>query len=256
MDPDDPNQDTVHVVANAIYFKGEWRFPFKKENTFDREFHRLDGSSIEVPFLQSWCSKCIACHKGFKVLKLPYEEMDDREYNWEVYRSLPKFSMCVFLPNDRKGLRSVVEKIASSPKFLHNHLPTEYVPVGEFRLPKFKLTFESNIVDDLNDLGLHLPFDDEKANMTDMLLEEDKRGLSVNGVLHKAVIEMNEEGSEAAAVTVESDDDMGYSLYDDYVTSPEPVNFVADHPFAFFIVEETSGATVFAGHVLDPSKEQ
>jgi len=91
--------------------------------------------------------------------------------------------------------------------------------------------------------------------MSDLLLEEDMRGVRVSRVIHKAVIEMNEEGSEAAAVTVVSDDDMGYSMFDDYPPPPKPVNFVADHPFAFFIVEETSGAVVFAGHVLDPSEE-
>jgi serpin B len=53
LNPDDDNPNTVHVVANAIYFKGEWRDPFDK-NTVDREFHRLDGSSVEVPLLHSW----------------------------------------------------------------------------------------------------------------------------------------------------------------------------------------------------------
>jgi serpin B len=99
---DDDNNDTMHVIANAIYFKGEWRNPFKKENTVDREFHRLDGSSVEVPFLQSWSYQCIACHSGFKVLKLPYEMMN--EYNWKLYDTLPRFYMCVFLPDGRKGL--------------------------------------------------------------------------------------------------------------------------------------------------------
>jgi len=252
---DDDNDDTVHVIANnAIYFKGEWRNPFKKENTVDREFHRLDGSSVEVPFLQSWSYQCIACHFGFKVLKLPYELMN--ESNWKLYDSLPRFSMCVFLLDGKKGLRDIMEKIASSlPAFLHDHLPKEYVPIGQFRLPKFKLSFEREIQDDLIHLGLELPFDKKKANMGDLLHEEDTRRMRVNRVIHKAVIEMNEEGSEAAAVTVESDDDMGYSMFDDYPPPPKPVNFVADHPFAFFIIQETSGAVVFAGHVLDPSEE-
>ncbi|KXG28206.1 hypothetical protein SORBI_3005G097000 [Sorghum bicolor] len=252
---DDDNDDTVHVIANnAIYFKGEWRNPFKKENTVDREFHRLDGSSVEVPFLQSWSYQCIACHSGFKVLKLPYELMN--ESNWKLYDSLPRFSMCVFLLDGKKGLRDIMEKIASSlPAFLHDHLPKEYVPIGQFRLPKFKLSFEREIQDDLIHLGLELPFDKKKANMGDLLHEEDTRRMRVNRVIHKAVIEMNEEGSEAAAVTVESDDDMGYSMFDDYPPPPKPVNFVADHPFAFFIIQETSGAVVFAGHVLDPSEE-
>ncbi|KAL6660738.1 hypothetical protein ACP70R_001773 [Stipagrostis hirtigluma subsp. patula] len=190
-----------------------------------------------------------------KVLKLPYEMMD--EFNCNLYDTLPKFSMCIFLPSGDKGLQRVVEKIASSPEFLHDHLPTKSVPVGQFRLPKFKLAFERDMAPDLEDLGLKLPFDDEKANMGDMLLQEHSRGVKVNRVIHKAVIEMNEEGSEAAAVTVESDDDLGFSLYGDYDVAPiKLVNFVADHPFAFFIVEEESGSIVFVGHVLDPSTEQ
>ncbi|KAL6658121.1 hypothetical protein ACP70R_003707 [Stipagrostis hirtigluma subsp. patula] len=255
LDPNDDNPYTVHVVANAIYFKGEWRNPFKKENTVDHEFRRFDGSSVEVPFLQSWSDQYIACHEGFKVLKLPYEMMD--EFTWNLYDTLPKFSMCIFLPSGDKGLQRVVEKIASSPEFLHDHLPTKSVPVGQFRLPKFKLAFERDIAPDLEDLGLKLPFDDEKANMGDMLLQGDSQGVKVSRVIHKAVIEMNEEGSEAAAVTLESDDDLGFSLYGDYDVPPiKLVNFVADHPFAFFIVEEESGSIVFAGHVLDPSTEQ
>ncbi|CAL4994111.1 unnamed protein product [Urochloa decumbens] len=234
LDPNDPNTDTLRVIANAIYFKAEWRNPFKEEHTDDGEFRRLDGSTVEVPFLQSWCSQYIACHKVFMVLKLHYDAMDAaawRTHDWEFYESLPKFSMCIFLLDGRKGLRSVVEKIASSPRFLHDHIPTDSVPVGDFRLPKFKLAFERNIVDDLMHLGLQLPFTGDD--------------ICVNRVIHKAVIEMNEEGSEAAAVTVESEDDMGCSLFDSYEPEPKRVNFVADHPFAFFIVEEKSGAIVF-----------
>ncbi|XP_066341656.1 putative serpin-Z5 [Miscanthus floridulus] len=237
LNPEDNNRNTVHVVANAIYFKGEWRDPFDKEDTVDREFHRLDGSSVEV-------------------LKLPYEMMNESNWDWMLYHSLPKFCMCVFLPDDRKGLQGMVEEIASSPKFFHDHLPLKCVPVGQFRLPKFKLSFETRIVaEDLKHLGLHLPFDEAEANMTDMLLEEDERRLFVSHVIHKEVVDMNEAGSEAAAVTVECDD-MGCSLYDDSPPPPKQVDFVAEHPFAFFIVEETSGAVVFSGHVLDPSKEE
>ncbi|XP_066341660.1 putative serpin-Z5 [Miscanthus floridulus] len=144
------------------------------------------------------------------------------EYNWKLYDSLPRFYMSVFLPDGKKGLRNMVEKIASPRR----SCTTTY------------------------------PRNRKKANMGDFLLEEDKRRVHVNRVIHKAVIEMNEEGSEAAAVAVESDDDMGYLMFDDYPPPPKPVNFVADHLFAFFIVEETSGAVVFAGHVVDPSKEE
>ena len=113
----------------------------------------------------------------------------------------------------------------------------------------------------LRDVGLKLSFDHLLANMTGVVGDDELGGmhLCVNDVVHKAVMEMNEEGSEAAAVTAESDEEMGFSLYDDDVPKPKPeptVDFVADHPFAFFIIEETSGTIVFAGHVLDPSKEE
>ncbi|GJN06689.1 hypothetical protein PR202_ga24445 [Eleusine coracana subsp. coracana] len=100
-----------------------------------------------------------------------------------------------------------------------NHMPkgyVTYVPVGEFCLPKFKLTFERDIVDDLKALGLYLPFDKEKANMIGMHM---KGGVGVDSVRHKAVIEMNEEGTEAAAVTMEyCDEGNRYTAADSIVT--------------------------------------
>lgn len=160
--------------------------------------------------------------------------------------------MCIFLPDAHDGLQGVIEKLASIPKFLHNHLPSEYVPVNKFQLPKFQLSFGGSIVEDLKSLGLVLPFLPSTASVTEIAeVDETDDPIYVSDVIHKAVVDVNEEGCEAAAAT-ESDDDMGCSL--DY-EPPKEVDFVADHPFAFFIIEETSGSIVFAGHVLDPSSE-
>ncbi|KAI5004542.1 hypothetical protein ZWY2020_031785 [Hordeum vulgare] len=264
LDPYDVG-DTLHVVANAIYFKGEWRNTFDKDDTVDDEFHLLDGSTVDkVPFLRRpWrMYQQIACHDGFRVLKLPYKAYSDDSppaYDSKLREGLPEFSMCVFLPEDRDGLWSLVDRITARPGFLREHLPTDHVPVGKFRLPKFKLTYMRSIRNVLQDLGLRLPFDRLRANMAGIVGDDDSAvPLCVSEVVNKAVVEMNEEGCEAAAVTVESDEDMGFSLYSDYEYVPPPptVDFVADHPFAFFIVEETSGTLVFAGHVLDPTKEE
>ncbi|XP_025828629.1 putative serpin-Z5 [Panicum hallii] len=201
-------------------------------DTIDHEFNRLDGSTIDVPFMQIWCDQQIACYDGFKVLKLPYKTMDvDRsspDFDWMQLKSIPRFSMCVFLPDAHDGLQSLIEKMTSSPKFLHNHLSSMFVPVNEFRLPRFKLTFGGSIAEDLKSLGLILPFDPLTASVSEIT-----------------------EGCEAAAAT-ESVDNMGFSL--DY-EKPKQVDFIADHPSAFFIIEETSGSVIFAGHVLDPSRE-
>ncbi|KAM0867879.1 hypothetical protein ACQ4PT_041693 [Festuca glaucescens] len=163
-----------------------------------------------------------------------------------------QFSMCIFLPDADDGLPSILDAIASRPGFLHDHLPREEVEVGKFQVPRFKLSFHTSVAAILGKLGLRLPFH-ETADLSDMT-EDDGSGLPtvLSDVLHKAVIEVNEEGTKAAAVT-EVLNICGCAAMS--WPPPPPVDFVADHPFAYFIVEEETGAVVFAGHVLDPSRE-
>jgi serpin B len=158
--------------------------------------------------------------------------------------------MCIFLPDAHDGLPNLVDMIASQPGFLQEHLPKKMINVNPFQVPKFRLSFQSSVVTILKKLGLQLPFGDQ-ADLSDMV-ERDETGLPiiVSDVIHKAVIEVSEEGTEAAAVTMM----IGYAVCL-MPPPPPPVAFVADHPFAFFIVEETTGTVVFAGHVLDPSRD-
>jgi serpin B len=156
--------------------------------------------------------------------------------------------MCIFLPDADDGLRSLIDAIASRPGFLHEHMPRRKIKVRDFRVPRFKLSFHESVVDNLKELGLQLPFS-PKADLSDMT-EDDESGFrqGLNNVIHKAVIEVNEEGTEAVAVTM-------VCINPTASATPQPwVDFVADHPFAYFIMEEETGAVVFAGHVLDPSK--
>jgi serpin B len=160
--------------------------------------------------------------------------------------------MCVFLPDARDGLWRLTDKIACGPDFLREPLPRSRVLVDDLRLPKFKLSFDTDMADVLRKLGLKEAFDVAKADLSGMTAEdgaEPGRRLALQGVMHKAVIEVNEEGTEAAAVTATT-------LYGCSANAPLPlprVDFVADHPFAFFVIEEVSGAILFAGHVADPS---
>ncbi|XP_051201695.1 putative serpin-Z5 [Lolium perenne] len=235
------SRQTDVIVANAVYFKGRWQDPFLKEYTVDGKFHRLDGSTFDVPFMRSWGREYIACHDGFKVLQLPYKQgMHDR------FSPPPRFSMCIFLPDARNGLAGLINTIASSSSsdFMREHLPTSLVKVGKFRLPRFKLTFSGDMSTVLQSLGLQAAFDEEEADLHDMA--EGERPLALQSIVHKAVIEVNEDGTEAAAVT-------GSMMCGASFVTHAPVDFVADHPFAFFVIEERSGAIVFAGTVLEPS---
>ncbi|XP_071677068.1 putative serpin-Z8 [Lolium perenne] len=224
------------VLGNAVYFKGKWDQPFHKRDTHNAPFHRLGNvDPVNVPFMRSWKKQFIAVHDGFKVLKLQYKK--------EPAPFFPgRFSMCIFLPDANDGLPSVLEAFASRPGFVHEHLPHRKVDVCDFCIPMFKLSFHHNVVDILRNLGLQLPFS-SAADLSNMTEEHQ---LLVNEVIHKAVIEVNEEGTEAAAVSMLCMQVMACER-------TPPVDFVADHPFAYFIVEEEIGVIVFAGHVFDPS---
>jgi serpin B len=202
--------------------------------------------------------QAVAEYDGFKVLKLAYHPY--RLPHWEDrYGSGhnrhakqqdgqgSRFSMCVFLPDAHDGLPSLVDKMASCPSFLWDHMPSERVKVGQLWLPKFKLSFSRRINGVLKAMGIKAAFKEDVADLSDMLEGGSRTDLVLEHVFHKAVIEVNEEGTEAAASS---------ACVMRLICYRRPVNFVADHPFAFFVVEEVSGVVVFMGHVLDPMKSE
>uniref|UniRef100_A0A0D9XQK5 Serpin domain-containing protein n=1 Tax=Leersia perrieri TaxID=77586 RepID=A0A0D9XQK5_9ORYZ len=218
--------------------------------------------------MQSWSDRMIACHDGFKVLKLPYK--DDEYYK---NPDVPRFSMCIFLPTARDGLAALIDKIAADEGFLLRHLPSEHVAVDRFLFPKFTLSFSGSVVDVLKEFGAPAavrpeerrpvghggggggrPRDGEAVCQGRCSTRRWWSHMFVRDVFHKAVVEVSEEGSVAAAVTFEYMDDDTCAMEDSDDELPR-VDSVADHPFAFFVVEERSRVIVFAGQVLDPSQE-
>ncbi|KAM0822471.1 hypothetical protein ACQ4PT_071466 [Festuca glaucescens] len=104
------------MLANAIYFKGRWEKPFHKKHTKEDKFHRLNGTDVDVPFMRGFGNQLVACHNGFKVLQLRYEQ------GWPLpAQPAPIYSMCVFLPDERDGLWRLTDKIACNPNFLRKH---------------------------------------------------------------------------------------------------------------------------------------
>uniref|UniRef100_A0ACD5X870 Uncharacterized protein n=1 Tax=Avena sativa TaxID=4498 RepID=A0ACD5X870_AVESA len=238
------------VLADAIYFKGEWEKAFRRSRTKEHWFYCLDGSAVHVPFMDGSGGDdyLVGCHDGFKVLKLPYKQ---------ATKGLggARYSMCVFLPSAREGLRSLADEMASGgPGFLFDHLPMWTRSVTKLWLPKFKLSFFCSMKKVLQSMGLRAAFSGAEADLSDMVEDSgdgDVRRLWVEDVFHKAVVEVNEEGTEEGTEAAASTDvTIVFECEEDPLP---PVDFVADHPFAFFIVDEVSRAVLFAGHVLDPS---
>ncbi|KAK1556148.1 hypothetical protein QYE76_048351 [Lolium multiflorum] len=254
----DITSDTDLVLANAVYFKGSWLDPFNFCHTSPGKFHRLDGSHVEPSFMSKLKTMYISCMDGFKVLKLPYGPEGVYEYiegtSYKIHRgpratsvksgNATQFSMFVFLPDKHYGISTMVDLITSAPGYLYSVLPTETKLVS-LEVPKLEISFDWNLGKDLRQLGLTLPFSTEAGDLRGMYKNDDGRPTFLTKVAHKAVIKVNEEGTEAAAVMT--------SLRGGGGPPPDMVKFVADHPFTFMIMEERSGVIVFAGHVLDPT---
>lgn len=233
------NESTQIILANALYFKGKWAQGLFELSKTEHKFHLLGGNSVKIPFIRSYYGKNhIGTFDGFKILRIPYERREGDKSG---------FSMYILLPDSKHGLPALADKVASEPDFLNRHLPQIwFVPVKRLRLPRFKISFGFTASDFLAKLGLSLLF--QGSGITEMV----DSNLSVARIYQKCFIEVNEEGTEAAVVTeaeFEADDD---SDSDDEL---EPVDFVANHPFMFMIRDDTSGAVLFYGHVLNPLDE-
>ncbi|XP_047107719.1 serpin B4-like isoform X2 [Schistocerca piceifrons] len=228
--PDVLNNDTRMVLVNAIYFKGEWLKKFEKRDTYPLPFRSAVGSAKNVDMM-------------FQVEEFKYTEIND--LNSQVLL-LPykgeRLSMMIFLPREVDGLASLEEKLASfSLQDTVNNLHESNVHVY---LPKFKMEYSKQLNDALTRLGMIDMFDDYAANFTGITDEE---RLKVDKVLHKAFVEVNEKGTEAAASTVLVA--VPASLQ---IGGPQPIIFKADHPFVFLILDQQTKTVLFAGRYVDP----
>ncbi|XVF74147.1 hypothetical protein PTKIN_Ptkin13bG0036800 [Pterospermum kingtungense] len=223
------------IFANALYFKGAWTEKFDAVQTKDYDFYLENGSYVKTPFMTSEKKQLISVYDGFKVLGLPYKRglVDTRG-----------FTMYIFLPDAKDGLKDLVEKASSESGFLEHHLPEKPVAVGDFRIPRFKISSGFEACEVVKGLGLVLPFSYE-ADLTEMAdnLPKDQN-LYVSKIFHKCFLEVNEEGTEAAAVTVASARGACFMV--------KTMDFVADHPFLFTIREDVTGVVLFNGLVLNP----
>ncbi|GLJ17550.1 hypothetical protein SUGI_0305280 [Cryptomeria japonica] len=233
LPPNSVGADTRLILANALYLKGAWQKNFDLSATKEGTFNLLNGESVKVPMMTTTKSRSIQVVDDCKILRLPYFQGQDNR----------SFSMYIILPNDINGLPELERKLDLN--FLEHHLsPRSEVKVRSFQLPRFKVSSNVNATEILKNMGLVLPFSDD-ANFNDMVDCVSGR-LCISDVFHNSFVEVNEEGTEAAAVTalvMEKQCAIIYQIEED---------FIADHPFMFVIKEDKSGVILFVGHVLNP----
>jgi serpin B len=216
------------VLVNAIYFKGKWEHPFKAENTKDSPFHVTSEKTVQAPLMSRKLECRYASLPLLDIIELPYVGGG--------------MSMMVLLPKRADGLRQLEgEMSADSLSRWTSELAKREVLVS---LPRFKMTSEFRLDDALKAMGMIDAFRDDKANFAGMDGHTD--WLYISAAIHKAFVEVNEEGTEAAAATAVVMSKRGMS-------APPPV-FRADHPFVFLIQENQTGSILFMGRICDPTK--
>ncbi len=218
--------DTRLVLTNAIYFKGDWLAEFDVKETRDRTFKRNETESNEIPFMHSFGDFKYMENLDFQMISLPYQGN--------------KQSMVVVLPKDPEKM-TVVEKQLSTTqiqKVMSSKPKKVYLD-----LPKFKLTLNLGLKEYLKEMGMVSAF----SSGADFSKMSPINGLYISNVVHKAFIEVDEKGSEAAAATaVVMIEKMAPSQ------TPLPKNFMADHPFLIYIIDNDTKAILFMGKIVNP----
>ncbi|KAL1253676.1 hypothetical protein QQF64_015905 [Cirrhinus molitorella] len=223
------------VLVNATYFKGNWMHKFKARETKEMPFKINQNESRPVKMMyqsKKFPFRCIPEYK-VQVLELPYKQKE--------------LSMLILLPNESEDGSDPLLKLESEltlDKLLDWTERDKMATSMEIRvhLPKFKLEVQSSLSAILQEMGMSSVFQETKADLTGM---SSQNGLSISAVIHKAFVEVNEEGTEAAAATA--------FLLGNCPHRKEFQSFIADHPFMFFIRHNLTNSILFFGRFRGPS---
>ena len=234
------NPLTRLVLVDAVYFKGDWRTQFDPDGTVSRPFHVTTDKTVPCQLMTRTGNYAYAETPDLQVLELPYAGDD--------------VSMIVLLPKKLDGLGALEARLTSAnlaewtkglsqPNDRRTDEDYEEIAVS---LPKFKLTCDFSLANTLKAMGITEAFKEPDASRgADFSGMDGRHWLYINAVEHKAFVEVNEQGTEAAAAT---------AVFLGKATGmPQPIPvFRADHPFVFLIRANHTGSILFMGRVMSP----
>jgi len=233
--PRDLNRSTRLVLANAVFFKSTWKTPFEKKLTEEKPFLVLGKNGeqiISAPTMQKRGKMQYTDTQNFQALALPYSENG--------------LLALILLPKAKSlsALSSIQNEFDSKrlKRLLNSELHMQELSLS---LPKFSFLFTADLNPMLKKIGI---IDAFSPSLADFSKINGRKDLNISKAVHKAFIEVNEEGTEAAAAT-----GMGMDIT---AMPEEPTEFKADHPFLFFVLEKTSGSVLFAARVMNPLKTE
>lgn len=214
--------DVIMYLINAIYFKGEWSEQFDSDDTRDEPFTTMEGEEQTISMMSRKGDIEYVKGEDYKAVRLPYGN--------------EKTSMYCVLPDEGISINDYIDAMTFETwKNIRDNVSE--VEDVQLKLPKFELEYGiKNLNDTLISLGMGEAFTD-RADFSGIM-----EGIYISRVLHKAVIEVNEEGSEAAAATVVEMTE---------AAAMEPITFIADRPFVFIIADDSSETILFMGKLLN-----
>lgn len=216
--------ETRLVLTNAVYMKAKWQEEFERAETFPGPFHRANGKTASVEFMHQTGRYKYGAGSGYKAIELPYRAST--------------LSLLVVLPTGR-GVAKLERRLREDGLgAIVGGLRPETVKLS---LPRFHLRTEVSLVPGLQSLGMKIPFT-EAADFSGITATE---RLMIGAIEHVADIDVDEEGTEAAATT-------GIAIVPTSAAPVAGVTFKADRPFLFFVRDDETGAVLFAGRLTDP----
>jgi len=224
---DSVSRETMLYLINAIYFKGRWQAEFDPSLTQDGVFHPAGGGEKQVPMMNQFGSFRYGEDPALQVVRLPYGG--------------GRMAMYVFLPRTADGLGDLLR--ALDERSLGEWAGKLRSRAGDVSIPRFKIAYECALKPALQTIGMRTAFTGGEADFSNMA----EGDLYISEVKHKAVVDVNEEGTEAAAVT-------SVEIKATSVEAPmDRFAFVADRPFFFVIRDDATGALLFMGTLYDPA---
>jgi serine protease inhibitor len=221
--------DSMLFLINAVYFKGKWEIPFEKSLTKPQPFTIADGTKIQHPAMSRSGEYRYYDAPTFQAISLPYGS--------------GRFSMEIFLPKPKSSLTEFQQQLTAknwqdwSTKFTRKE--------GLIQLPRFKMEYEISLKNALQNMGMAIAFNPDKADFQNL----SKIKSFISDVKHKTFVDVNEEGTEAAAVT-----SVEMRVTSAMPNEEPPFRMIVDRPFFFTISDRQTGTIVFMGAIQNPSK--
>ena len=219
--------DSMLFLINAVYFKGKWEAPFEKSLTKPQPFTLADGTKIQHPTMSRSGEYRYYDAPTFQAISLPY--------------GTGRFSMEIFLPKAKSNLLEFQKQLTTknwqewSTKFTRKE--------GLIQLPRFKVEYETSLKSALQNMGMAIAFDSDKADFRNLSTVK----AFIGEVKHKTFVEVNEEGTEAAAAT-----SIEMKVTSASPSEEPPFQMIVDRPFFFTISDRQTGTIIFMGAIQNP----